>query len=171
MTATGETWSLSKSRFVKICGDRFFSHLFFQDKVLAAKYSVDEFPSLVFFENQIPSERKNVKHKSISKSIMLKRKNHFCLTKGVFDGELEKPAEVLAWVDDLLTGADIEQVIIIIIIIIMTFLLARILNRWGGSIIIIVIIVITIIIIFIIACVDDLLTGADVEQVARKTII
>ena len=30
--------------------------------------------------------------------------------KGVFDGELEKPAEVLAWLDDLLTGADIEQV-------------------------------------------------------------
>ena len=27
-----------------------------QDKVLAAKYSVDEFPSLVFFENQIPSK-------------------------------------------------------------------------------------------------------------------
>jgi len=54
-----------------------------KDKVLAAKYSVDEFPSLVFFENQIPS---------------------------VFDGELEKPGEVLAWVDDLLTGADIEQV-------------------------------------------------------------
>ena len=34
--------------------------------------------------------------------------NHF--TKGVFDGELEKPAEVLSWLDDLLTGADIEQV-------------------------------------------------------------
>ena len=30
--------------------------------------------------------------------------------KGVFDGELEKPAEVLSWLDDLLTGADIEQV-------------------------------------------------------------
>ena len=29
-----------------------------QDKVLAAKYSVDEFPSLVFFENQIPSNVK-----------------------------------------------------------------------------------------------------------------
>ena len=29
---------------------------------------------------------------------------------GVFDGELEKPAEVLTWLDDLLTGADIEQV-------------------------------------------------------------
>jgi len=54
-----------------------------KDKVLAAKYSVDEFPSLVFFENQIPS---------------------------VFDGELEKPAEVLTWLDDLLTGDDIEQV-------------------------------------------------------------
>ena len=31
------------------------------------------------------------------------------LMKGVFDGELEKPAEVLSWLDDLLTGADIEQ--------------------------------------------------------------
>ena len=29
---------------------------------------------------------------------------------GVYDGELEKPAEVLTWLDDLLTGADIEQV-------------------------------------------------------------
>ena len=78
--------------------------MFFQDKVLAAKYSVDEFPSLVFFENQIPSEY-------ISKSLVLKRKKSLSsLTKGVFDGELEKPAEVLAWVDDLLTGADIEQV-------------------------------------------------------------
>ena len=34
--------------------------MYFQDKVLAAKYSVDEFPSLVFFENQIPSKKKNV---------------------------------------------------------------------------------------------------------------
>jgi len=54
-----------------------------KDKVLAAKYNVDEFPTLMFFENQIPS---------------------------VFDGELEKPDEILAWIDDLLTGADIEQV-------------------------------------------------------------
>lgn len=54
-----------------------------KDKVLAAKYNVDEFPTLMFFENQIPS---------------------------VFDGELEKPEEILAWIDDLLTGADIEQV-------------------------------------------------------------
>ena len=54
-----------------------------QDKALAAKYNVDEFPTLMFFENQIPS---------------------------VFDGELEKPDEILAWIDDLLTGADIEQV-------------------------------------------------------------
>ena len=46
---------------VKVCQNLWrliISHLFFQDKVLAAKYSVDEFPSLVFFENQIPSERK-----------------------------------------------------------------------------------------------------------------
>jgi len=54
-----------------------------KDKALAAKYNVDEFPTLMFFENQIPS---------------------------VYDGELEKPAEILAWIDDLLTGADIEQV-------------------------------------------------------------
>jgi len=54
-----------------------------KDKALAAKYNVDEFPTLMFFENQIPS---------------------------VFDGELEKPDEILAWIDDLLTGADIEQV-------------------------------------------------------------
>ena len=37
--------------------------------------------------------------------------------KGVFDGELEKPAEVLSWLDDLLTGADIEQVSVEIIIV------------------------------------------------------
>ena len=54
-----------------------------QDKSLAAKYNIDEFPTLEFFKNQIPS---------------------------VYDGELEKPAEVLTWVSDLLTGADIEQV-------------------------------------------------------------
>merc|ERR1719427_1200482 len=54
-----------------------------KDKTLAAKYNVDEFPTLMFFENQIPS---------------------------VFDGELEKPEEILAWIDDLLTGADIEQI-------------------------------------------------------------
>jgi len=54
-----------------------------KDRALAAKYNVDEFPTLMFFENQIPS---------------------------VFDGELEKPNEVLVWLEDLLTGADIEQV-------------------------------------------------------------
>ena len=54
-----------------------------QDKALAAKYHIDEFPTLEFFKNQIPS---------------------------VFDGELEKPSEVLTWISDLLTGADIEQV-------------------------------------------------------------
>jgi len=54
-----------------------------KDKTLAAKYNVDEFPTLMFFENQIPS---------------------------VYDGELEKPEEILAWIDDLLTGADIEQI-------------------------------------------------------------
>ena len=56
---------------------------FSQDKALAAKYNVDEFPTLMFFENQIPS---------------------------VYDGELEKPEEIIAWINDLLTGADIEQV-------------------------------------------------------------
>ena len=54
-----------------------------QDKSLAAKYNVDEFPTLMFFENQIPS---------------------------VYDGDLEKPAEIISWINDLLTGADIEQV-------------------------------------------------------------
>ena len=54
-----------------------------QDKSLAAKYNIDEFPTLEFFKNQIPS---------------------------VYDGELEKPGEVLTWINDLLTGADIEQV-------------------------------------------------------------
>ena len=49
----------TKNSILDICSeDRvrplLFSHS--QDKVLAAKYSVDEFPSLVFFENQIPSE-------------------------------------------------------------------------------------------------------------------
>ena len=50
---------------------------------MAAKYNIDEFPTLEFFKNQIPS---------------------------VFDGELENPKEVLTWLTDLLTGADIEQV-------------------------------------------------------------
>ena len=54
------------------------SHLFFKDKVLAAKYSVDEFPSLVFFENQIPSERKKCSKRSLKvniyKSLRLKSK-------------------------------------------------------------------------------------------------
>ena len=40
----------------------------------------------MFFENQIPS---------------------------VYDGELEKPDEILAWIADLMTGADIEQVFFI----------------------------------------------------------
>ena len=54
-----------------------------KDKALAAKYNVDDFPTLMFFENQIPS---------------------------VFDEDLEKPKEILAWLEDLLTGADIEQI-------------------------------------------------------------
>jgi len=54
-----------------------------KDKALSAQYNVDEFPTLMFFENQIPS---------------------------VYDGELEKPDEILAWIADLMTGADIEQV-------------------------------------------------------------
>ena len=56
---------------------------YYQDKALAAKYNIDEFPTLEFFKNQIPS---------------------------VYDGELEKPGEVLTWINDLLIGADIEQV-------------------------------------------------------------
>ena len=55
----------------------------FQDKTLAAKYNIDEFPTLMFFKNQIPS---------------------------VFDEDMENPGEVLAWLSDLMTGADIEQV-------------------------------------------------------------
>jgi hypothetical protein len=47
------------------------------------RYTIDEFPSLVYFEQEIPS---------------------------VFDGDLENGREVLAWVVDLLTGADIEEV-------------------------------------------------------------
>ena len=47
-----------------------------------------------------------------------KRRKIRNLTKGVFDGELEKPAEVLSWLDDLLTGADIEQVSVEMMIII-----------------------------------------------------
>ena len=31
----------------------------YQDKGLAAKYNVDEFPTLMFFENQIPSEQED----------------------------------------------------------------------------------------------------------------
>ena len=58
---------------------------------------MDEFPSLVFFENQIPSE-------FLSEQLGCYRR------AGIYDGELEKPLEVLAWLDDLLTGADIEQV-------------------------------------------------------------
>ena len=62
------------------------SFLNLQDKALSAQYNVDEFPTLMFFENQIPS---------------------------VYDGELEKPDEILAWIADLMTGADIEQVFFI----------------------------------------------------------
>ena len=54
-----------------------------QDKALAAKYNIDEFPSLVFFENQIPS---------------------------VYDEDIENPDQVMSWIVDLVTGADIEQV-------------------------------------------------------------
>ena len=54
-----------------------------KDKTLAAKYNVDEFPTLMFFKNQIPS---------------------------IYDDDLENPKEVLTWLNDLLTGADIEQV-------------------------------------------------------------
>merc|ERR1711971_27589 len=54
-----------------------------KDKSLAAKYNIDEFPTLMFFKNQIPS---------------------------VYDEDLEKPNEVLTWLSDLLTGADIEQI-------------------------------------------------------------
>lgn len=50
---------------------------------MAAKYNIDEFPTLMFFKNQIPS---------------------------VFDEDMENPQEVLTWLSDLLTGADIEQV-------------------------------------------------------------
>jgi len=54
-----------------------------KDKTLAAKYNIDEFPTLMFFKNQIPS---------------------------VFDEDMENPQEVLTWLSDLLTGADIEQI-------------------------------------------------------------
>jgi len=54
-----------------------------KDKTLAAKYNIDEFPTLMFFKNQIPS---------------------------VFDEDMENPPEVLTWLSDLLTGADIEQI-------------------------------------------------------------
>merc|ERR1712029_1315982 len=46
-------------------------------------YNIDEFPTLMFFKNQIPS---------------------------VFDEDMENPQEVLTWLSDLLTGADIEQI-------------------------------------------------------------
>lgn len=54
-----------------------------KDKTLAAKYNVDEFPTLMFFKNQIPS---------------------------IYDDDLENPKEVLTWLNDLITGADIEQI-------------------------------------------------------------
>ena len=61
----------------------YISTLCFQDKALSAKYNIDEFPTLMFFKNQIPS---------------------------IYDEDLERPGEVLTWLNDLLTGADIEQV-------------------------------------------------------------
>ena len=57
-----------------------------KDKALSAKYNIDEFPTLMFFKNQIPS---------------------------IYDEDLERPGEVLTWLNDLLTGADIEQVNVI----------------------------------------------------------
>ena len=45
----------TKNSILDICSENRV-HYYSQDKVLAAMYSVDEFPSLVFFENQIPSE-------------------------------------------------------------------------------------------------------------------
>ena len=54
---------------------------------MSAKYNIDEFPTLMFFKNQIPS---------------------------IYDEDLERPGEVLTWLNDLLTGADIEQVNVII---------------------------------------------------------
>jgi len=54
-----------------------------KDKTLAAKYNIDEFPTLMFFKNQIPS---------------------------VYDEDMENPGEVLTWLSDLMTGADIEQI-------------------------------------------------------------
>ena len=56
---------------------------YFQDKTVAAKYNIDEFPTLMFFKNQIPS---------------------------VYDEDLEKPDEILTWLTDLMAGADIEQI-------------------------------------------------------------
>ena len=50
---------------------------------MSAKYNIDEFPTLMFFKNQIPS---------------------------IYDEDLERSGEVLTWLNDLLTGADIEQV-------------------------------------------------------------
>ena len=71
-------------RNITISLDEIFFFLFMmQDKALAAKYNIDEFPSLVFFENQIPS---------------------------VYDEDIENPDQVMSWIVDLVTGADIEQV-------------------------------------------------------------
>lgn len=65
------------------CDDMDVVFVAVKDKSLAAKYNIDEFPTLMFFKNQIPS---------------------------VYDEDLEKPNEVLTWLSDLLTGADIEQI-------------------------------------------------------------
>ena len=81
--ATTWTSCLCASRFLVSQKSIHYNAEYYQDKALAAKYNIDEFPTLEFFKNQIPS---------------------------VYDGELEKPGEVLAWINDLLTGADIEQV-------------------------------------------------------------
>jgi len=65
------------------CDDMDVVFVAVKDKSLAAKYNIDEFPTLMFFKNQIPS---------------------------VYDEDLEMPNEVLTWLSDLLTGADIEQI-------------------------------------------------------------
>jgi len=65
------------------CDSLGVSFVVVRDRALAARYTIDEFPSLVYFEQEIPS---------------------------VYDGDMENPKEVLVWVVDLITGADIEEV-------------------------------------------------------------
>jgi len=65
------------------CDDMDVVFVAVKDKALSAKYNIDEFPTLMFFKNQIPS---------------------------IYDEDLERPGEVLTWLNDLLTGADIEQI-------------------------------------------------------------